>query len=427
MSYRSISIIGLGYIGLPTAVVLASHMGHVIGVDVNQRVVDAVNTGTTRTAEPGLITLLREVRSKGQFCAVTRPEPADAFIIAVPTPITKECKPDMGYVKAAAQSISPVLQKGNLIILESTSSVGTTEQMATWLAEARHDLSFPQQAGDAADVQIAYCPERILPGKMLEELISNDRVVGGMSEKASAMAVALYKIFVKGQIVTTYAHTAEMCKLVENSFRDLNIAFANELSMICDKVDVDVWELIALANRHPRVDILRPGIGVGGHCIAIDPWFLIESDPEKAMLIRKAREVNTQKSQWVLEKIEQKITSVAETKHTGIPLKIACFGLTYKADIDDLRESPALFIVASLSKKYSGSISVVDPWVKCLPESLSTSEVALMEMEEALARADMAVFLVAHQKFKMIPFSQYTDLHCIDFTGRILGARDGYQ
>ena len=427
MCFKSISCIGLGYIGLPTAAVLAFHMGNVIGVDVKRSVVDAVNSGAVKTVEPGLAELLVEVTAKGQLRAAVSPEPADAFIIAVPTPITQDYKPDMGYVRAAALSLAPILRQGNLIILESTSPVGTTEQMANWLAQARPDLTFPHQAGDEAEVQIAYCPERILPGRMLEELVNNDRVVGGLSKRASAMAVVLYKMFVKGQVITTNAHTAEMCKLVENSFRDLNIAFANELSMLCDKMNVDIEELIALANRHPRVDILRPGIGVGGHCIAIDPWFLIESDPERAMLIRKAREVNTQKSQWILEKIEQKITSVCEAKHPEIPLKIACFGLTYKADIDDLRESPALFIVETLSKKYSGSISVVDPWVKCLPKSLSISKVALMKMEEALAWADMAVFLVAHQKFKMIPFSQFVNLYCVDFTGIILGARDGYQ
>ena len=419
MLYRSISIIGLGYIGLPTAAVLASYMGNVIGVDVNPRVVDAVNTGITRTAEPGLATLLEEVRSKGQLHAVTQPEPADVFIIAVPTPITKECKPDMGCVKAAIQSIAPVVQKGNLIVLESTSPVGTTAQIAAWLAETRLDLSFPQQAGDEADVQIAYCPERILPGKMLDELISNDRVVGGMSEKASAMAVALYKIFVKGQIVTTNAHTAEMCKLVENSFRDLNIAFANELSMICDNVNVDVWELIALANRHPRVNILRPGIGVGGHCIAVDPWFLIDSKPEEAMLIRKAREANNRKIQWVLNKIDKKLALNFQKNGLDTSGNIACFGLTYKEDVDDLRESPALFIIEALAQKYSNKICVVDPLVKCLPASLSTNGVKLVEMEDAFDWANIIVFLVPHKKFKRISPAQYKDVEFIDFVRTI--------
>lgn len=406
MSYQSISIIGLGYIGLPTAAVLASHMGNVIGVDVCQEVVEAVNTGTVQTVEPGLATLLEQVRTKGQFRAVLQPEPADAFIIAVPTPISAEHKPDISYVKAAALSLAPILRKGNLIILESTSPVGTTEQMAGWLAEARPDLSFPVQAGDAADVQIAYCPERILPGKMLAELVNNDRVVGGLSDKASAMSAELYKIFVKGEIVITNARTSELCKLTENSFRDVNIAFANEMSMICDKLDIDVWELIKLANRHPRVNILQPGCGVGGHCIPVDPWFIVDSAPEEAKLIRTAREVNERKVQWILEKIEQAVSKIVAAGTPEKDVNIACLGLTYKADVDDLRESPALFIIQNLVFKFAGCITVFEPNINSLPLFLLEKGVVLMDAHTGIENANLVVLLVKHREYRNLQSSR---------------------
>lgn len=401
MSYITISIIGLGYIGLPTAAVLASRMGSVIGVDVNQDVVEAVNAAKAKTVEPGLAALLESVTAKGQLRAALRPEPADAFIIAVPTPITEGHKPDISFVRAAALSLAPVLRSGNLIILESTSPVGTTEQMAQWLAEARPDLSFPQQGEEEADVQIAYCPERILPGKMLEELANNDRIVGGLSEKASAMAVELYKIFVQGRIVTTNARTAEMCKLAENSFRDVNIAFANELSMICDKLDIDVWELIRLANRHPRVNILQPGCGVGGHCIPVDPWFIVDSAEEEARLIRTAREINDYKPEWVVEKIKSKIADVL-AEHPEMRIKdvtVACLGLAYKPDVNDFRGSPAVKIALKLSK-LSCKVLAVDNFI--LPENCLQQGIVQMPLSSALQSADIVCILLRYNSFKVI-------------------------
>ena len=346
MQFSTISLIGLGYIGLPTAAVLASRMGNVVGVDVNSDVVKSITNGNVKTLEPGLTELLAQV-SGSALRAVTTPEAADAFIIAVPTPITDDHKPDISYVRSAALSLAPVLRAGNLIILESTSPVGTTEQMAQWLAEARPDLSFPQQAGDGADVQIAYCPERILPGKMLEELVHNDRIVGGLTRTASDMAAALYRLFVEGEIHITSVRTAELCKLAENSFRDVNIAYANELSMICDKLDIDVEELIRLANHHPRVNILQPGCGVGGHCIPVDPWFIVDSASEQARLIRTAREVNDSKPLWVVEKIKRAIDAYLKA-HPEKSIKDVTVGiiggLGYKPGTDDLRNSPVVQI-----------------------------------------------------------------------------------
>lgn len=350
MQFSTISLIGLGYIGLPTAAVLASRMGNVIGVDVNKDVVESITNGNVKTLEPGLTELLAQV-SGSALRAVTKPETADAFIIAVPTPITDDHKPDISYVRSAALSLAPVLRTGNLIILESTSPVGTTEQMAQWLAAARPDLSFPQQAGDEADVQIAYCPERILPGKMLEELIHNDRIVGGLTRTASDMAATLYRLFVEGEIHITSVRTAELCKLAENSFRDVNIAYANELSMICDKLDIDVEELISLANHHPRVNILQPGCGVGGHCIPVDPWFIVDSAPEQAKLIRIAREVNDSKPLWVVEKIKQAIDNYLKD-HPEKSIKDVTVGiiggLGYKPGTDDVRNSPVVQIASTL-------------------------------------------------------------------------------
>ncbi|MGC3339089.1 UDP-N-acetyl-D-mannosamine dehydrogenase, partial [Pseudomonas aeruginosa] len=302
MSFQTISVIGLGYIGLPTAAVFASRQKKVIGVDVNQAAVDTINRGEIHIVEPDLDMVVHAAVTEGYLRATTSPEPADAFLIAVPTPFKHEHEPDLTFIEAASKSIAPVLKKGDLVILESTSPVGATEQMARWLAEFRPDLTFPQTHGETSDIRVAHCPERVLPGHVLRELVENDRVIGGMSEKCSEAASRLYKIFVKGECIITNARTAEMCKLTENSFRDVNIAFANELSIICDKLDINVWELIRLANRHPRVNILQPGPGVGGHCIAVDPWFIVSKTPDEAKLIRSAREVNDYKPFWVLEK-----------------------------------------------------------------------------------------------------------------------------
>lgn len=400
MSCKRISIIGLGYIGLPTAAVLASQMGNVIGVDVNREVVTAINTGTVKTLEPGLAELLAEVTAKGQLRAVMQPESGDVFIIAVPTPITKDYKPDISYIRAAALSLAPVLRQGNLIILESTSPVGATEQMAQWLAEARPDLTFPQQTGDEADVQIAYCPERILPGKMLEELVHNDRIVGGMTDNAAAMATELYRLFVQGEIVTTSVRTAELCKLAENSFRDVNIAFANELSMICDKLDVDVWELIKLANRHPRVNILQPGCGVGGHCIPVDPWFIVHSAPEEARLIRTAREVNDSKPEWVVEKVKRAIDAFLNEhpEKTVADVTVACWGLAYKPDTDDVRNSPAVQVVRGV-EELGCRLVVVEPHFQidnCLEKNI---EKLICCSKEAMKSTDIHCLLVKHRIF----------------------------
>lgn len=392
MNFETISIIGLGYIGLPTAAMLASRMGNVIGVDIRADVVEAVTHGSFQTMEPGLLELLAQVRENGALRAVNRPEPADAFIIAVPTPITDDHKPDISFVKSAALSLAPVLRPGNLIILESTSPVGTTEQLAQWLAEARPDLTFPQQKGETADIQIAYCPERILPGKMLEELVQNDRIVGGLSQRASEMAVSLYRIFVRGEIHTTSVRTAELCKLAENSFRDVNIAYANELSIICDKLGIDVAELIRLANRHPRVNILQPGCGVGGHCIPVDPWFIVDSAPEESRLIRTAREVNDNKPLWVVKKIKQAIDEYLkehpEKSITDVTVGIVG-GLGYKPGTDDRRNSPAEKIVNEMLK-VGCKLTVFDPYHVKYNDSVKEN------INPKKCKADIDINLIGH-------------------------------
>src|SRR5690554_5084928 len=349
--FETISMIGLGYIGLPTATLFASRKKKVIGVDVNTYAVDMINQGQIHIVEPELDMLVHAAVEAGYLRATTSPEPADAFLIAVPTPFFEGHKPDLRYIQQAAEAIAPVLQPGNLVVLESTSPVGTTEQLAQWLAAARPDLTFPQQQGDDADIQIAYCPERVFPGKVEHELVTNDRVIGGMTDPATQMACQLYRTFVTAELVPTTARTAELCKLVENSYRDVNIAFANELSIICDKLNINVWELIQLANRHPRVNILQPGPGVGGHCIAVDPWFIVSSAPEESQLIRTARTVNDAKPEWVTAKVHQEVARFlqANPDRSEQDVTVACFGLAFKPDIDDLRESPALDITKKLA------------------------------------------------------------------------------
>jgi UDP-N-acetyl-D-mannosaminuronic acid dehydrogenase len=398
--FNTISMIGLGYIGLPTATMFASRKKTVIGVDVNEHAVNTINQGRIHIVEPELDMLVRAAVSEGHLRATLKPEPADAFLIAVPTPFKDGHKPDVSYVEAAARSIAPVLAKGNLVVLESTSPVGTTEQMAQWLAEARPDLTFPQQAGEAADVQVAYCPERVLPGKVVHELVSNDRVIGGMTQRASDMAIALYKTFVQGELFQTNARTAEMCKLTENSFRDVNIAFANELSIICDKLSINVWDLIRLANRHPRVNILQPGAGVGGHCIAVDPWFIVDSASDEAQLIRSAREVNDSKPEWLVARIKAAILDIcAKRPGSSVPdIKVACLGLAFKPDIDDLRESPALEITSEISK-LECRVLAVEPNIEALPSRLVASNISLVSLEEAIDCADVICVLVKHKQF----------------------------
>lgn len=397
---NTISIIGLGYIGLPTATLFASRKLRVIGVDVSPYVVDTINRGNIHIVEPELDILVQAAAGAGYLRATTQPEPADAFIIAVPTPLTAAQTPDLSYIESAARSIAGVLTQGNLVILESTSPVGTTEMLADWLAEMRPDLSFPPQAGETSDIRIAHCPERVLPGRIVHELVANDRIVGGMTRKCSEAAVALYKLFVQGNCIVTDVRTAEMCKLAENSFRDVNIAFANELSTICDRLGIDVWELIKLANRHPRVNILQPGCGVGGHCIAVDPWFIVDSSPEQAKLIRAAREVNDSKPAWVVQQVEHAITKLVASGMAFDHIRIACLGITYKADIDDLRESPALDIARTLARRYEQKVAVVEPNLLALPADLAATQTVLLTLEEAIAQTHVLVLLVDHAKFK---------------------------
>lgn len=402
-TFNTISVIGLGYIGLPTAAAFAQHGVKVIGVDVNQHAVDTINQGKIHIVEPELDVAVHQCVNNGSLKATLVPEAAEAFLIAVPTPFKGEdYEPDLGYIEAASKAIAPVLQKGNLVILESTSPVGATEQMAEWLAAARPDLTFPQQAGESSDIRIAHCPERVLPGQVMRELIENDRIIGGMTDKCSKQAVALYKTFVQGDCIVTNARTAEMCKLTENSFRDVNIAFANELSIICDKLDINVWELIALANRHPRVNILQPGCGVGGHCIAVDPWFIVNKTPDLAKLIHTARLVNDGKPEWVIGKVNEAVIQVLQKNPTKTvaDVKIACLGLAFKPDIDDLRESPALKITEQLADKYPNQILAVEPNVEKLPVKLADKGIKLVQLDDVLNQADVVVILVDHKEFK---------------------------
>lgn len=407
MSFETISVIGLGYIGLPTAAMFASRKKKVIGVDVNQHAIDTINQGKIHIVEPDLDMIVQAAVTEGFLKAVTKPEPADAFLIAVPTPFLP-CKegdipePDLSYIKSACEGIAPVLKKGDLVILESTSPVGATEQVAEWLAAARLDLSFPQTAGEDADVNVAHCPERVLPGHVVRELVENDRVIGGMSSKCSERSVELYKTFVQGDCVITNARTAEMAKLTENSCRDVQIAFANELSIICDKLDINVWELIALANRHPRINILQPGPGVGGHCIAVDPWFIVSKNPREAQLIHTARKVNDAKPEWVVNKVKLAIADflLANPDKTIKDVVIACYGLAFKADIDDLRESPALNITKKIVEIHSGKIIIVEPNIKSLPIELDIDNVSLSTVESTI-HADISLLLVDHKAFKV--------------------------
>jgi UDP-N-acetyl-D-mannosaminuronic acid dehydrogenase len=409
MSFETISVIGLGYIGLPTAAMFASRKIKVIGVDVNQHAVDTINKGRIHIVEPDLDMIVHAAVSEGYLRATTTPEPADAFLIAVPTPflpIDDENDipaPDLKYIASAAEAIAPVLKKGDLVILESTSPVGATEQMAEWLSQARPDLTFPQSQGETSDIRVAHCPERVLPGHVVRELVENDRVIGGMTAKCSEAAIELYKTFVKGDCVITNSRTAEMAKLTENSCRDVQIAFANELSIICDKLDIDVWELISLANRHPRINILQPGPGVGGHCIAVDPWFIVSKTPEQAQLIHTARKVNDAKPGWVVNQVKIAVADFlqANPSKTAKDVTIACFGLAFKPDIDDLRESPALEITKAIFSMNSGITYAVEPNIKQLPDNLKNN-LLLKSCNDAATEADILVMLVDHKDFKKL-------------------------
>ncbi len=414
MSFNTISVIGLGYIGLPTAAVIASRKKHVIGVDVNPEVVETINKGDVHIVEPELDMVVHSAVSEGYLVAYTDPEPADAFLIAVPTPFKSDHEPDLGYIEAASKAISKVLKKGDLVILESTSPVGTTERMANWLSRERPDLTFPQTHGESSDIRIAHCPERVLPGHVIRELVENDRLIGGMTDKCSEAAAELYKIFVGGDCIATSVRTAEMAKLTENSFRDVNIAFANELSIICEKLSIDVWDLIRLANRHPRVNILQPGVGVGGHCIAVDPWFIVHQAPEEARLIHCARQVNDSKPNMVVKAIEERASQV------GIR-EIVCLGAAFKPDIDDLRESPAILIIQTLLAK-GFSVKLVEPNVESIPGNLSDLGCELVSLDSILekGRGQVVAILVAHKEFKSS--AALVDWGALDFCGALTNA-----
>ena len=396
-----ICVVGLGYIGLPTASLLATKGHTVTGVDISPEVVETINRGDIHIVEPDLDILVKSAVQSGHLHAAGEPDEADIYIISVPTPIGAGQEPDLSHVEQATGAILPYVRKGNLVILESTSPVGTTEEVvAQTLRNGGHDVG--------SGVYVAYCPERVLPGKILTELIDNDRIVGGVDDASTAKAEAFYRTFVRGSIFATDSRTAEMVKLTENAYRDVNIAFANELSILCDRDGIDVWELIRLANRHPRVDILSPGPGVGGHCIAVDPWFIVASAPEEARLIRTAREVNDAKPEWVVDKV---IRTAAGMEHP----RIACLGLTYKADVGDLRESPALAIVRKLQQRHVGEILICEP---NLPQG---GEFELVGLEAAISRADIVVVLVDHTPFRRLKASDLAGKTVIDTRGMQFG------
>ena len=391
---NKICVLGLGYIGLPTAALLANKGYDIQGVDIDQRTVDIINRGGIHIVEPELDTFVKAAVNSGRLKADIKPSLADVFIIAVPTPFHEGFVPNIDYVCAATLSIVPYIRPGNLVILESTSPVGTTDKISELLAENGVDIT---------TIHIAHCPERVLPGKIMKELVENDRIVGGLTNQATHITANFYRDFVQGGVLETDARTAEMAKLTENSYRDTNIAFANELSILCDKFDIDVWELIRLANRHPRVNILQPSAGVGGHCIAIDPWFIVHKGGQDAKLIRTAREVNTYKTQWTLEKIKN--TALAFEKDRPTKAKVACMGLAFKPDIDDLRESPALLIAQSLVDE-GIDVLAVEPNIK------SHDGLTLVNYQDAIREADIVVFLVAHKEFRGLKV-----MNALDFCG----------
>jgi len=397
---KKVCVIGLGYIGLPTSALLANKGFDVHGVDVVQSTVDTINRGEIHIVEPELDTFVKTAVNSGKLKANTKPTEADIFIIAVPTPFHEGYVPNIDYVVSATKSIAPYVKEGNIIILESTSPVGTTEKVEEVLKE---------NGVDTSKIYVAHCPERVLPGQIMRELVENDRIVGGTTKEATKKTAQFYRTFVTGEVLETDAKTAEMAKLTENSFRDVNIAFANELSILCEKFGIDVWELRKLANRHPRVNILYPGVGVGGHCIAVDPWFIVHAGKEDAKIIRTAREVNTYKTEWVIEKIKNEALKF-ENEYGRKP-KIALMGLAFKPDIDDLRESPALYIANRLTDEL-GSVICVEPNIP-LDSKLKTNigELKLVSIEDGL-ESDIIVFLVAHKEFKKFNLD-----NALDFCG----------
>jgi UDP-N-acetyl-D-mannosaminuronic acid dehydrogenase len=410
---QTVCVVGLGYIGLPTAAMLASRGYLVKGAEINARAVESINNGQPHFYEPDLQMLLAAATKTGQLEARVTPSLADYFIIAVPTPFTDGKQPDLSHIDAACTAIAPYLVRGNVVILESTSPVGTTERIAEWLADARPDLCIARykDAENEPDVFVCHCPERVLPGRMLTELVANDRLIGGMTDACAAHAMKLYESFVRGSIFTTDCRTAEFVKLIENAYRDVNIAFANELSLLSERFGIDIWSAITLANRHPRVNIMRPGPGVGGHCVAVDPWFLVAGAPDLAHVVRTARETNDAKPQWVVDRV------LAMTRKLKRPT-VACFGLAYKADVDDMRKSPAVEIVRKLAENEGTRILVVEPNVTTLPQPLSAfSNVTLVDAKSAVQEADVLAILVNHKQFNSLRTQNFLDRMVLDTVG----------
>ena len=402
---KNIVVMGLGYIGLPTASLLATKGHQVLGVDVNPTAVETINKGQIHILEPGLDILVKSAVLSGNLRAALQPAEADVFILAVPTPFKEDHKPDISCIETATHTIAPYVREGNLIVLESTSPVGTTERVRDILRDERPDLFAGSGPKHTSTIFLAHCPERVLPGQILNELVTNDRIIGGIDLPSREKAAEFYRSFVSGKVLVTDARTAEMAKLTENSFRDVNIAFANELSLICDRLGINVWELIELANRHPRVDILQPGPGVGGHCIAVDPWFIVDSAPEEAKLIRTARNVNDDKPKWVLDKV------LAKAARFKDPV-IGCLGLAFKANIDDLRESPALDIVRALQAANVGRILACDPNING-----GFDEIPLAPLDQVVKTADMLLVLVDHEEFFQIDKEPLKEKVVIDTRG----------
>jgi len=403
-------VVGLGYIGLPTAAVIARTGAKVLGIDVSEHVVETVNSGRIHIEEVDLDGLVSGVVARGNLRASTQVEPADVFVIAVPTPFADDHAPNIGYVLRAATTIAAVLKAGDVVILESTSPVGTTEKVRDLLAQLRPDLKVPGKTGEAADIAIAYCPERVLPGRILVELIDNDRVIGGITPRCARKALTFYRRFVRGACVTTTSRAAEMTKLTENAFRDVNIAFANELSRLADTMEVDVWEVIRLANRHPRVNILSPGPGVGGHCIAVDPWFLVHADPVNSPLIRTAREVNDAKIDYVIARAAALIEAQPGAR-------VACLGLAFKANIDDFRESPALKVSTELARRFGSRVAVVEPYTNALPAAFAGTGAGLIDIDTAIEQCGIMIVLVDHDVFKSVPLDERADKQVYDTRG----------
>lgn len=411
--FQKVEVIGLGYIGLPTAALIASRGIPVVGVDTKSDVVKTVATGSIHIAEPDLDGLVQKVVSSGALTTSSKPVPADVFIIAVPTPIDESNRPDLTAVQAAVDDIVDLLAPGNMVILESTSPIGTTEAIARKITERRPDLKvggYDSRNGNDTSISVAYCPERVLPGRILTELVNNDRCIGGISLACTRRAQRFYKQFVRGACVPTTARAAELVKLTENAFRDTNIAFANELSLICDRFDINVWEVIDLANRHPRVNVLRPGPGVGGHCIAIDPWFIIDSAPDLARVMRTSRDVNTSKTAQVIARAEALIDDHPYAN-------VACLGIAFKANVDDIRESPAMEIALHLAAKYGQRVKLVEPNLRHLPGAFAAYGTEMLSIDEALRSCEIALLLVDHDEFKMVSLAERRHLDVIDTRG----------